>query len=562
MTDNAKKIEELFNKGILINKEMLGADLDNNLLEKIESESDLLVLNDDYTKIVKQQTNLVDWYEIDKFRVNNEKDRDDELYQSQLQTFRQSTLILDDSKGQELSSLEAELDAQDASFSLEGEFSPEDPSLEYSSPPTSENLLADSAVTIVLSYKNIPEKYEIPHFANIFLSRYKFLEKLLRPRRELKSITSIGRLSSKKERESVAVIGIISDIGETKNGNLIVTLEDPTGIIKTIILKNKKELFLAAKDLVVDEVIGISGVSGENIIFVEEIVWPEVPPTNELKYGPDEEYVIFLSDIHVGSTYFLGEEFAKFIKWVNGEAGNESQRLIASKVKYIVIAGDLVDGIGIYPGQENELNIKTMDGQYAEFTRLIKQISVDKKIIMCPGNHDMVHLAEPQPAFYQEFAPGLFDLPNVSLVTNPSIVNIGKKEGFEGFNILLYHGYSFDYYVANVESIRNGGGYKRADLIMKFLLKRRHLAPSFKSTPYFPAHPEDPLLIKLVPDFLITGHIHYSSIANYRGVTMISGSCWQAKTGFQEKLGHEPEPCRVPLVNLKTREIKILRFDK
>ena len=95
---------------------------------------------------------------------------------------------------------------------------------------------------------------------------------------------------------------------------------------------------------------------------------------------------------------------------------------------------------------------------------------------------------------------------------------------------------------------------------MKFLLKRRHLAPSFKSTPYYPSHHEDPLLIKTVPDFFITGHIHYSKQANYRGVTMISGSCWQGKTTFQEKLGHEPEPARIPIVNLKTRQIKVLRF--
>ncbi len=42
---------------------------------------------------------------------------------------------------------------------------------------------------------------------------------------------------------------------------------------------------------------------------------------------------------------------------------------------------------------------------------------------------------------------------------------------------------------------------------------------------------------------------------------MISGSCWQAKTDFQEKLGHEPEPGRVPIVNLKTRAVKILDFE-
>jgi len=92
------------------------------------------------------------------------------------------------------------------------------------------------------------------------------------------------------------------------------------------------------------------------------------------------------------------------------------------------------------------------------------------------------------------------------------------------------------------------------------LLKRRHLAPAFKSTPYLPAYEEDPLLIKVIPDIMITGHIHYSKVANYKGVTVMSGSCWQACTKFQEKLGHEPEPCMVPVVNLKTREVTVMDF--
>ena len=32
------------------------------------------------------------------------------------------------------------------------------------------------------------------------------------------------------------------------------------------------------------------------------------------------------------------------------------------------------------------------------------------------------------------------------------------------------------------------------------------------------------------------------------------------QTSFQEKVGHHPEPSRVPIVNLKTREMKILKF--
>jgi DNA polymerase II small subunit len=557
--DKIKKIEEMFNKGILLNEDLLEKELDNNLLQKIELEEDLIILNDDYVDIIATSDSLVDWYQVDKYRVDSEKDRDDQLYQTQLQQFKNTTLTSNNSQlqsvKQEIKSLEVELDQSKGSFTT-------NTTTKEDSIITTNDIIPQgpSSVSIVISHINKPHKYTIQDFTNFFLSRYKFIESILRNRQELQHPLTISRVLDKKDKETVSIIGLVENIGETKNGNLMLTIEDVTGKIKVLVSKNKKDLLLNGKDLVLDEVIGITGTSGDKIVFAEKIVWPDIPSSHEIKKGPDDEYVIFLSDIHVGSKLFMKDEFQKFIDWLRSETGNEAQREIAKKVKYIIIAGDLVDGIGIYPNQQDELEIDTIDGQYTEFIRLIKQIPIDKKIIMCPGNHDMVHLAEPQPIFTQEFAPGLFDLSNVILVTNPAVVNIGKTKDFSGFDILLYHGFSFDYYVANVESIRNNGGYHRSDLIMKFLLKRRHLAPSYKSTPYFPAHVEDPLLIRKIPDFFITGHIHYTAVANYKGITMISGSCWQAKTSFQEKLGHEPEPARVPIVNLKTREIKILRF--
>ncbi|MBS3140108.1 DNA-directed DNA polymerase II small subunit [Candidatus Woesearchaeota archaeon] len=578
--DKKKLIEDLFEKGILVQEDLAYSDeVKQTILDTIESEADLLVLNKDYLDILEQQKSLVDWYEIDGYKVEAEKERNEELYQGQLQLFKKAGLSITQpgcQQRQVLTSLESSLKS-----SIEFEDGPGKINLDLSQtnsllPYSTEEIIADSGssacdlletekkmasiVTVVMSYENKPKKYIVDDFVKIFRTRLKFIENVLHNRRELQNATAISRIQNKTEREEVSLIGLVEEKGETKTGHLIITVEDFTGKIKVLISKNKKELYLQGKDLVLDEVVGIVGTSGDKVVFADKIIWPDVPLNNELKKSEAEEYAVFLSDIHVGSALFLNEEFNRFLSWINGGFGSEIHQKIAEKVKYVFIAGDLVDGIGVYPSQEEELKINDISLQYQELSRLLGQIPSRIQVIICPGNHDVVHLAEPQPRFYQRFAGDLFNLPNVKLVTNPALINIGRTNAFPGFNVLMYHGFSFDYYVANVESIRAAGGYRRSDLIMKFLLKRRHLAPSFRSTPYVVSHDEDPLLIKSIPDFLITGHIHYSSVANYNGITMISGSCWQAKTTFQEKLGHEPEPARVPVVNLKTREVKVLRF--
>ena len=412
---------------------------------------------------------------------------------------------------------------------------------------------------VVTNFENEGFKYKVQDFQRVFTTRYHYLHDIIRTHNSMKNIMSIQRLQRKKDKEQISVIGMVSDIGESKNGNLIITIEDPQSSCKAIVMKDK-DVFEHAKDILYDEVIGVTGTGGDGVVFVDDIIWPDIPHNRQMKYAPVDENVVFISDVHVGSDNFMHNEFVNFISWLNGEYGDDDQKQMAKKVKYLFIAGDCVDGIGIYPKQQEELDIDTMSGQYEAFADYLKKIPSHIQIFICPGNHDVVHLAEPQPVFYKKYTQSLHDMPNVHLVSNPSMISIGKTEDFSGINVLMYHGYSFDFYVANVDSIRNGGGYKRADLIQQFLLKRRHLAPAFKSTPYLPAYQEDPLLIRTIPDIMITGHIHYSSVANYRGVTMMSGSCWQACTKFQEKLGHEPEPGMVPVVNLKTREVNVLNF--
>lgn len=413
---------------------------------------------------------------------------------------------------------------------------------------------------VLFSYLDGSAKHKVEDFVQHFTQRFNILEKILHVRPELQNSISISRVLKKQEREPVCIIGMVMDKVESKNGNLMLTVEDKTGFIKVLISKSKPELFEQARDIVFDEVIGIDGVCGNRIVFVNNIFWPDVPFNKELKKTEEEVYAVFLSDIHVGSTYFLHKEFGRFLKWISGQSGNESQKAIVDKIQYVVIAGDIIDGVGIYPGQDKELSIQDIYQQYEECARLLQKIPSHIHVIVCAGNHDALRLSEPQPPLDKDFAKSIYALPNVTVVSNPSLVTLHAHDPSGGVDVMLYHGYSFDYYVANVDSIRNKGGYRRADLIMKFLLKRRHLAPTLNSALRIPDTQTDPLAITKIPDILVTGHIHYSLVGNYRNITLISGSCWQSATDFQRKMGHTPEPGRAPVINLKTREVKILKF--
>ncbi len=421
--------------------------------------------------------------------------------------------------------------------------------------------------TVVVSqYIEEPKKWVMQDFVQLFNMRLRILGKLLQGRQELQNLTSISRITQNSGMSGVtSVIGLVSDVQITKKENIIITLEDISGgNIKIIITKKRPELYTLAKDIVLDEVIGVVGMAGENAIFANNILFPDVPIQTELKKSPIEEYAVVISDIHVGSALFLENEFNNLIKWLKGELGSLEQRAIAQKVKYIFAVGDIVDGVGIYPLQERELAVKDIYKQYEQAASLFAQIPKNKNIIMCPGNHDAVRIAEPQPLLPKDICAPLWNLPNVLMVTNPAIVRVCATLDFPGFDFLLYHGYSYDYYGNEVESIKNSGRHisDKTDLIMKFLLQRRHLAPTHTSTLYVPNPKKDPLVIETIPDFFLSGHVHRAAINNYHGVTIVVGSCFQAKTGFQEKVGHEPTPCHVPIINLQTRQIKILNFEK
>jgi DNA polymerase II small subunit len=417
-------------------------------------------------------------------------------------------------------------------------------------------------VKIVKSYDKESKKRTFQDFVSVFNNRFKSLSEMLKSRRELDSVTSISRLFSKNQNDKTAIIGMVADKQFTKNNNIFLTLEDTTGTCSVIIRKtdDEKELFELAENLVLDEVIGVTGTYLNKAVFADNIIFPDIPLNKELKKQKEEEYVVLIGDTHFGSNHFMKEDFERFIKWINLDLGNDEQKRIASKVKYAILTGDIVEGVGIYPSQESDLDIKDIVEQYEEAARWLRKIPSHIELIVQSGNHDAGRLSEPQEAPFKDMAKALWDMPNITLISNPGYVNIGATDSFPGFDFLLYHGGSLIYYADNIPKIRALGGQKRSDLIMKALLQKRHLAPTHKSTLYLPDADEDFLLIDIVPDFFITGHIHRSSVSSYRNVTIINASCWTETTEDQIKRGLEPLPARIPVVNLKTRDVKLINF--
>jgi DNA polymerase II small subunit len=395
------------------------------------------------------------------------------------------------------------------------------------------------------------KKIEVSDFVGHFRSRYQQLQRILMHKPELQqNLFSINKLPSVRQKASI--IGILTEKRTTGNKNLILTFEDLTGKMSALV-KTDSECFSKAKELQLDDIVGVKGVSNKEMMYVQDIIWPD--SFKEKTKFDNDVCVAFVSDIHVGSAKHLGSEFMRFLEWINSEDE------LAKKIKYIFFVGDNIDGVGIFPGQERLLTLKSMKDQYAHLAQYIKAIPSHITMFMCPGQHDSVRVAEPQPIIDSIYGKPLYDIPNLVLVSNPTTVKLLEKD--KEFTVLMYHGASIHAFINEIEELRTLKAHRCPAKAVKHMLKRRHLAPSHgvsASVVYVPNNKHDPLVISDVPDVLCTGEVHRLDIENYNGTLIITGSCWQAQTEFEEKVGNVPDPCKVPVLNLKTRELKILDF--
>jgi DNA polymerase II small subunit len=390
----------------------------------------------------------------------------------------------------------------------------------------------------------------IEEYIEYFRDRFTRIQKFLRRRMDAKDAIPISAALKASLKSRVKIICMITEKREYKQ-RLILRIEDlEASAVVLISPRAPPEVSDKARRLLLDQVVCISVIKGRNdLLIAEDFIWPDIPQRKP-RQASIPVYAALISDLHVGSKMFMSEAFNRFILWLNGKFGNKNLRTIASQIKYVVIAGDLVEGIGVYPGQIETLARIDIYDQYRAVSKLLEQIPEYIEVILIPGNHDVSRKALPQPALPRDYAEPIYEVREVRSLGNPSVIQL------HGVELLLYHGQSFDELISTIPDL----SFYTLDKALKFLLQSRHLAPIYgEKTPISPEK-RDFLVIERAPDIFHSGHMHVLKYDTYRGTLMLNSGAWQEQTEYQRRMQLIPTPGIAPIVNLQTLEVTPIDF--
>jgi DNA polymerase II small subunit len=400
-------------------------------------------------------------------------------------------------------------------------------------------------------------KYD--EFYELTLDKFNQLRKLIRRRPEVNSATNINNIFRLSNSAEISTIGLVNNIHITKKGNYLLTLEDLTGLISVLIQNNSDNLdyIKIIERTIKDQMLFVKGTfnPGEKgrrgIIFANSISKIDIPTNFQPNKSSDPLSIALISDIHIGSKEFEEGLFKKFLNFLNGRSNNKSLRDVAGKIKYLVINGDLVDGIGIYPNQQKDLIITDIYEQFKKASDLLSEIPDYIQIFYVSGNHEPVRNALPLPAVPKKYCEDLINL-GIKCLGNPSLIKT------HNVNTLIYHGESMHDMNMLIPDLDISDPIET----MKEFLICRHLAPTFGEKTQLAPINKDLLLLDKIPDIFHTGHVHINGTGKYRNVTLVNSGCFQAQTDYMRSFGIIPTPGIVPIVELDTLNFFTLDFKK
>ena len=382
---------------------------------------------------------------------------------------------------------------------------------------------------------------EYADFVTTFRDRYERLSKILRGRVNHRPAEAIANMPGGSD---AAMIGLVNDVRSTKSGHWLIELEDTTGTFPALVMKDKG-LADVVDEILLDECVAVEGTLADDagILFADSLHFPDVPRTHRPGGADRHVQAALISDVHVGSDEFMADAWHSFTDWLHTPE--------ADPVEYLLLAGDMVEGVGVYPNQDEELDIVDIYEQYEAFAEHLKEVPADTEVVMIPGNHDAVRLAEPQPGFDDEIRD-IMDVHDARIVSNPATVSV------EGVEVLMYHGVSLDEVIAELPEEK--ASYDEPHKAMYQLLKKRHVAPQFGGHTRVAPEERDYLVIEDVPDVFHTGHVHKLGWGKYHNVLAVNSGCWQAQTDFQKSVNIDPDAGYAPILDLDTLDMTVRKF--
>jgi DNA polymerase II small subunit len=399
-------------------------------------------------------------------------------------------------------------------------------------------------------------------YTALFRSRFEKTMRILAQRPDSKRISKVSavkqrvRMGKQIERgekslhgagNSIIIAGLLMS-KRTKKNDVELSVDDYTGILTatSTIEDVKKQVSALALDQMV--MLELENGKGRPGLTIKSVMMPDIPDHLPNK-SKSETYAVLISDLHVGSKYFMKDEFLRFLDWLSSSPGDD----IVKKIKFLCVGGDLIDGIGIFPNQDKELLEIDASKQMSHAVELLARVPKHIKVLVIPGNHDLGRRALPQPAIPRKnLSEQLYGLENCIMLGNPAFVQLN------GVKVLMYHGQGLDDIIATTPGL----SYSKPAEAMKLLLKARHLAPIYgERTPIAPEQ-EDMMVITEVPDIFHSGHVHVVDVQSYRGTLVVNSGAWQSQTKFQQTMGITPTPGVAVIVNLATLQPLVYDFNQ
>ena len=382
-------------------------------------------------------------------------------------------------------------------------------------------------------------------FKNYFLSRYEKLRRILEKQVSGRILDSLDpRIEEYKDSYLVLIVDS-KEIARNERGGIIIG-DTPYSRLKVYIpfdidpdLKRKFDRIVS--DIVI--ALKIRNARSKKFAIATDIVFPDLPRIRTRNRANKPTKIIVAGDIHLGSKQFMKENFENFIRFLRGETGNEELDTLANEIEYILLAGDLVDGVGVYPQQKDELAIFDQKEQYQVLAEYLSKIPDDKLIIAIPGNHDASTRLIPQPPVSEKIAEPLYELPTLQILSNPAMIDL------RGVKILMYHGQGFER-LAGILGIK----LENIHSVVAEALRWRHLCPTWGLIPQAPTY-EDNLVIEEEPDIVITGHVHICDLGRYRGTAILSAGSFEGLTTWQRDIGITPTVGYFHILDLQTYNI-------